>query len=216
MKTVRMTEALYSYVTEHTTLYDDVHRDLVDRTERLGNASIMQVGPDQGAFLTVLTQLMGAREAVEIGTFTGYSSLCIARGLAPGGRLLTCDVRPEWTDIARAAWERAGVADRIELRIGPAIETIRALPAEPVLDLAFIDADKSGYLGYYEELLPRIRPGGAIVADNVLWFGTVATPPFDEATTIIREFNDHVMSDKRVDAVTLTIGDGVLLIRKRP
>lgn len=215
MKTVRMTEDLLSYVTQHTNLYDTVQHELVAETERLGGPAIMQVGPDQGAFLTMLTRLLGVRTAVEIGTFTGYSALSIARGLAPGGRLITCEVNPAWAPMATAAWQQAGVADRVDLRIGPALDTIRALDPELVIDLAFVDADKTGYLGYYEELLPRLRPGGALLVDNVLWFGTVVQPPFDGSTTAIREFNDHVRRDDRVDVVVLTIGDGLSLIRKR-
>lgn len=214
MKTTKMTEALYSYVTEHTTLFDDVQRELMVNTEQLGGAAIMQVGPDQGAFLTLLTQLMGARKVVEVGTFTGYSSLCIARGLPPEGQLITCDTNTDWTAIAQRAWDRADVADLIDLRIGPAIDTIRSLPSDPTLDLAFIDADKSEYLSYYEELLPRLKPGGAILVDNVLWFGRVADPPSEESTSLIQEFNTHILHDKRVDAAILTIGDGVTLIRK--
>ena len=136
----------------------------------------MQVAPEQGAFLTLLTRLVGARRAIEVGTFTGYSSLCIARGLPAGGELLCCDVSEEWTAVARRFWEKAGVADKIELRIAPAAETLRALPAREDWDLAFIDADKPGYPVYYEEILRRLRPGGLILADNVLWMGRVADP----------------------------------------
>ncbi|MFE6921012.1 O-methyltransferase [Nocardia sp. NPDC057663] len=216
MKTIRMTESLMSYVNGHTNLFDDVLAQLVADTERLGSPAIMQVGPDQGAFLTLLTQLSGARRALEVGTFTGYSGLCIARGLPADGLLVTCDINREWTALATTAWRRAGVADRIQLEIGPAIDTIRALDPAISFDIAFIDADKTGYIDYYEEILPRLSPGGVILADNVLWFGTVAEPPFDQSTMAVRKFNDHVLADDRVDVVTLTIGDGVMLIRKRP
>src|SRR5262245_13370318 len=143
-----MTESLYDYVTAHSMPADDVERDLVARTAELGEVAIMQVGRDQGAFMTLLTQLTGARRAVEVGTFTGYSALCIARGLPADGQLLCCDVNPEWTEIGRQAWQAAGVADRVELRIAPAIETLKSLDPDPVIDLAFIDADKSGYIAY--------------------------------------------------------------------
>src|SRR6187397_1606963 len=150
---------------------DEVLTELRAETEALGDVSMMQVGSDQGSLLTARTRLAAARSAVEVGTFTGYSSICIARGLQPGGRLLCCDVSEEYTAIARRAWERAGVADRIELRIAPALETLRALPLEATIDVAFIDADKPNYVNYYDELLPRVRPGGLILADNTLWSG---------------------------------------------
>jgi caffeoyl-CoA O-methyltransferase len=161
--------------------------------------------------------MLGARRAVEVGTFTGYSSLCIARGLAPGGTLLCCDVSEEWTAIGRRAWERAGLADRIELRIAPAIETLRSLPTEPAIDLAFIDADKGGYPNYWEELAPRVRPGGLLLADNVLWSGRVADGEADEDGDLraIREFNDRVAADDRVDAVVLPAFDGLTIARRR-
>jgi caffeoyl-CoA O-methyltransferase len=217
-RTIPITERLYDYITEHSMPLDDIERDLVDETAALGNdLATMQIGPDQGALLTLLTRLMGARRAVEVGTFTGYSSLCIARGMPADGHLLCCDVSEEWTGVAKRAWARAGVADRIELRIAPAIETLRALPEEPVLDLAFIDADKDGYISYYEELLRRMRPGGVILADNVLWSGQVADPAaeHDENTVAVCAFNDHVAADDRVEAVVLSIGDGLTLARKR-
>src|SRR5262249_20750807 len=155
--------------------------------------------PEQGAFMTILTRLLGARSAIEIGTFTGYSALCIARGLADGGRLLCCDINEEWTAIAKEYWARAGVADRIELRIAPALEALATLPADPVIDLAFIDADKENYADYFEALLPRLRPNGAILVDNTLWSGAVVDPGRNEASTAaIRAFNDMVAADDRV------------------
>lgn len=229
LKTTPVTEELYDYLTAHSLPVDEVQRRLMERTARLGPLARMQIGPDQGAFLTLLARFMRARRAVEIGTFTGYSSLCIAQGLAPGGHLLCCDVNEEWGRIARDAWAEAGLADRIELRLGPALDTVRALAPDPVVDLAFIDADKESYIAYYEELLPRMRPGGALLADNVLWRGHVTDPDVgapapdasahrrarDADTRAIRAFNDHVAADGRVEAVMLSIGDGVTLIRKR-
>jgi caffeoyl-CoA O-methyltransferase len=196
---------------------DEVLTELRAETEALGDVSMMQVGSDQGSLLTALTRLAAARSAVEVGTFTGYSSICIARGLQPGGRLLCCDVSEEYTAIARRAWERAGVADRIELRIAPALETLRALPLEATIDVAFIDADKPNYVNYYDELLPRVRPGGLILADNTLWSGRVAdSPAADDAANLvaIRRFNDHVAADARVANYLLPIGDGLTLIVK--
>src|SRR5262249_27755264 len=158
-------------------------RALEAETAALGPISMMQIAREQGVFLTLLARILGARRAVEIGTFTGYSAISIARGLVPGGRLLCCDVSEEWTAIARRYWARAGVADRIELQLAPALETLRTLPLTPEIDLVFIDADKTNYRRYYEELLPRLRPGGLIVFDNVLWGGQVADPSNQEEST---------------------------------
>jgi len=173
----------------------------------------MQVAPEQAAFLTLLTRIMGARLAVEIGTFTGFSALAIARGLAADGRLICLDISAEYTSIARRYWERAGVADRVELRIGDARETVREL-TETDVDLAFIDADKSSYPVYWEELVPRMRPGGVILLDNVLRHGRVLDPQSADDRAIVA-FNDLVAADKRVEAVLLPIADGVTIARKR-
>jgi caffeoyl-CoA O-methyltransferase len=175
----------------------------------------MQIGDDQGQLLTMLTRLVGARRAVEVGTFTGYSSLCIARGPADG-QLLCCDVSEEWTRIAVRAWQQAGLADRIELRLAPALETLRALPAGAELDLVFIDADKPNYGGYWDELVPRVRPGGLLLADNVLWSGEIVEPDEDDRNrTALREFNDKVAADDRVELVMLPAFDGLTIARKR-
>ncbi|MFJ8045445.1 O-methyltransferase [Kitasatospora sp. NPDC096147] len=205
------------YVLDHCTPADRVLRELAAETRALpGGAARMQVSHDEGAFLTLLTRLTGARSAVEVGVFTGYSSLCIARGLAEGGRLLACDVNEEWGGIARRHWERAGVADRIDLVIAPALETLRALPAAPEVDLAFVDADKAGYPAYYEELVPRLRPGGLIVLDNVFLGGRVLDPAFDGPDhRAVRELNAFVAADPRVEAVMLPLRDGVTVARKR-
>jgi caffeoyl-CoA O-methyltransferase len=176
----------------------------------------MQVSSDEGAFLTMLTRMVDARFAIEVGAFTGYSSICIARGLAAGGRLLACDTSQEWTAIARRYWQRAGVADRIDLAIGPASETLRALPADPPVDLAFIDADKASYPAYYEELLGRLRPGGLIALDNTLLGGRVLDPAYqEEHHQAMRGLNDLIAADERVEAVMLTVRDGLTLARKR-
>lgn len=191
-------------------------RGLRAETAALGDPATMQIGEDQGQLLTMLTSLVGARRAVEIGTFTGYSSLCIARGLADGGSLLCCDISSEWTAIGARAWAAAGVADRIVLRIGRALDTLRSLPEDDLFDLAFIDADKPGYVAYWNELVPRVRPGGLLLADNVLWSGRIADPAdTDRNTEALRAFNDVVAADDRVEAVVLTAYDGLTIARRR-
>ncbi|WP_049579560.1 O-methyltransferase [Streptomyces sp. SBT349] len=209
--------ALNDYLLDHATPADDVLRELADETRRsLPEHLTMQISQDEGAFLTLLVRLTGARSAVEVGTFTGYSSICIARGLAPGGRLLACDVSEEWTSVARRYWRRAGVGDRIDLRIAPAADTLRALPREETVDFAFIDADKVGYPVYYEELVTRLRPGGLIVLDNMLRSGRVVDPDAqDPADVAIREINDTLTADPRVESVLLPVRDGIALARKR-
>lgn len=215
-KFISLTPDIYSYLVDHNAPLDPALRDLQAETAALGGISMMQIAVEQGAFLTLLARLLNAKRAVEVGTFTGYSSICIARGLAEGGTLLCCDVSEEWTGIARKAWTKAGLDDRIELRIAPALETLRALPRTRDIDLAFIDADKPNYEHYYEELLPRIRPNGLIVFDNVLWSGAVADPAnTDESTTALRALNDALAKDDRVDAVMLPVADGLFLVRPR-
>ena len=215
-KSFHLSAAVHEYLVRHGTPPDPVLRDLAEETVRLGQISMMQIAPEQGAFMTLLARAIGARRAVEVGTFTGYSALCIARGLPDDGSLLACDVSEAWTAIARRYWERAGVAKKIELRIGPGVDTLRSLPVEPRFDLGFIDADKPAYPHYYEEILKRLRPGGLILVDNVLWFGRVADPMDDEPQTrAIRAFNDAVAADARVDCVMLPVSDGLTLLRKR-
>lgn len=215
-KGIGLETELHEYLVAHGSPPDAVQRALIERTHaELGEWSRMQIAPEQGAFMTMLTRLLGVRYAVEVGTFTGYSALCIARGLTDDGRLLCCDVNDEWVGIGREHWEQAGVADRIEVRIAPALETLRALPAEQVIDLAFVDADKENYAAYYEELLARLSPNGVILVDNVLWSGAVIDPARDdESTRAIRAFNDLVVADDRVDQVMLPIADGFTLIRR--
>lgn len=216
-KSFLLDDRLQSYVVAHAPSVDDVERALIEETSAMPNAG-MQISADQGAFIGLLATVIGARRAVEVGTFTGYSALRIARALppAPDGHLLCCDVNAEWTAVGRRYWRAAGVDDRIELRIGPAADTLRALPPHEQFDLAFIDADKEGYRTYYEELLPRMRRDGIILVDNVLWNGRVVDDSADDETTaVIRAFNDHVAADPRVDSVMLTVGDGLTMIRKR-
>jgi len=215
-KSLRMDAALHAYLVAHGTPPDEIQSALIDETRGLGDISIMQIAPEQGAFMMLLARMLGARRAIEIGTFTGYSALCLARGLSDDGVLLCCDVSEKWTNIARRYWEKAGVAHKIDLRIGRAMDTLAKLPRQADFDIAFIDADKSGYLGYFEALLPRIRRGGAILVDNVLWTGAVVDPAADDKDTVaIREFNDRVAADPRVECVMLPIADGLTLLRKR-
>jgi len=215
-KSFLLSPEIHAYLVAHGTPPDPILAELARETAQVGPLAMMQVAPEQGAFLTLVTRLVGARRAIEVGTFTGYSALCIARGLAEGGRLLCCDVSEEWTSVARRYWQKAGVAERIELRIAPAAETLRALPEREEWDLAFIDADKPGYPVYYEEILRRLRPGGLLLADNVLWMGRVVDPAADDpATQAIRAFNDLVARDERVEKVMLPISDGLTLVRKR-
>ncbi len=207
---------LHDYVLAQSAQPDPVARSLIDATVALGGASGMQISPDQGTFMTILASVIAPTFAVEVGTFTGYSALAVARGLPEGGRLLCCDISEEWTAIGREHWERAGVADRIDLVIAPAIETLEALPSDQVIDMAFIDADKGGYIDYYEAIFARLAPRGVILVDNTLWNGEVLNPDNTEADTgHIRAFNAHVAADGRVEAVVLTVGDGLTLIRKR-
>jgi len=205
------------YLLTHCTPADELLRELAAETREADpDAAGMQVSHDEGQLLTMLTRLAGARRAVEVGVFTGYSSICIARGMPDGGHLLACDVSERWTSIARRYWKRAGLEERIELRIAPALDTLRALPAEPVIDLAFIDADKGNYPLYYEELLARLRPGGLIILDNVLRGGGVADPAVrDSGTVAMRRLNDLIAGDGRVESVMLPVRDGVTLARRR-
>ena len=217
MRSFEVTDEVRSYAVEHGTWRpDDEVRQLQEQTRALGDVAGMQIGDDQGQLLTMLTRLVGARRAVEVGTFTGYSSLCIARGLEAGGRLLCCDVSEEWTAVARAAWAAADVADRIDLTIAPALQTLRRLPIDAELDLVFIDADKQGYAAYWAELVPRVRIGGLLLADNVLWSGRITASAGDDANlAALQEFNDLVAADDRVEAVVLTAYDGLTIARRR-
>lgn len=207
--------AVNDYLVAHSEPADEVLRDLAAETHReLAGQAVMQISHDEGELLTMLVRLVGARRAVEVGTFTGYSSICIARGLPDDGHLLCCDVSEEYTSVARRYWERAGLSDRIELRIAPALETLRALPAGRELDFAFVDADKAGYAAYVEEILTRVRPGGLIVLDNMLRDGRVLDPQNDDDRAIA-SLNDALLADDRVDVVLLPVRDGVSLARVR-
>jgi len=215
-KFVHMTAALHDYVVRVGTRQDELARRLAEETAKLGQIAIMQVAPDEGAMLTLLARAIGAKRAIEVGTFTGYSAIAIARGLPDDGRLLCCDVNEDWAKIARRYFAEAGVAQKVDLRIAPAIETIRALPSTAELDFAFIDADKTSYDAYYEELLPRMRAGGLLLIDNVLWDGKVVdAKDQSESTVAIRALNEKIAKDERVDVSLVPISDGVTICRKR-
>jgi caffeoyl-CoA O-methyltransferase len=215
-KSFQLSPEIHAYLIRHGTPPDAIQRELMEETWRLGGISIMQIAPEQGTFMTMLARAIGAKRAVEVGTFTGYSSLCIARGLPDDGKLLCCDVSEEWTAVGKRFWEKAGVAHKIELKVGPAVETLRALPEQELFDLGFIDADKPAYPVYYEEILKRLRPNGLILVDNVLWMGNVVNPDAQDPHTLaIRAFNEMVAADARVDCVMLAVSDGLSILRKR-
>jgi caffeoyl-CoA O-methyltransferase len=212
-----LTPELHDYVVEHGARRDEVLRELAAETAELGGIAIMQISPEQGAFMTLLVRAMGARRALELGTFTGYSAICIARGLPGDGELVSCDVNEEWAGIARRHFDRAGLAERIDLRLGPALDTLRAMPATDPFDFAFIDADKVGYLDYYEETLRLLRPGGLAMIDNVLRGGRVVQPDHDdEGDRVVLELNRRIAADERVDVAMLGVSDGITLALKRP
>jgi caffeoyl-CoA O-methyltransferase len=211
-------EDLHAYMVEHGARQDEVLRRLERETAEMGEIAGMQIAPDQGALMTLLCRLIGVREAIELGTFTGYSAICIARGLAPGGRLIACELDEGYAETAARNFEAAGVADRIEIRIGPALETLRALPQREVFELGFIDADKTEYPDYYEELLARTRPGGLVLVDNVFGGGAIVgdTPGFsDDSLAAIRTLNDRIRDDERVDVAMVGVADGLTFVRKR-
>jgi len=214
-RTLTLTDDLVDYVHRFGVREGPVLAVLRAQTMKLPEHN-MQIGPEQGAFMALLVKLTGARRILEIGTFTGYSSTAMALALPPDGRILCCDVSREWTDIARQAWTDAGVADLVELRLGPATETLTTLDGDS-FDLAFIDADKPSYDAYYEGCLRVVRPGGLILIDNVLWSGRVADPAEDDETVrVIRALNEKIASDERVDQVILPLGDGLTMARVRP
>ena len=213
-RTITITDDLVAYVHTYGVREHPVLAAIRERTAPLPQ-HIMQIGPDQGAFMALLVKLIDARRILEIGTFTGYSSTAMALALPPDGRMLCCDVSREWTDIARAAWAEAGVEDRIELRLAPATETLATLEDDS-FDLSFIDADKPNYDAYYEGCLRVVRPGGLILIDNVLWSGDVADPAVDnDNVRAIRALNEKIAADERVDHVLLPLADGLTMARVR-
>jgi predicted O-methyltransferase YrrM len=216
-KTLPMSEALETYLREVSLREPGILRRLREETAGLPEAQ-MQIAPEQGQFLNLLVGLLGAKRIIEVGTFTGYSALWMAQALPEDGRLVACDVSEEWTDIARRYWAEAGVAERIDLRLAPALETLEALLEEERghYDLAFIDADKANYEAYYEACLKLLDSTGLVVIDNTLWSGRVIDPEADDEDTVaIRQFNDKLHADERVDLSLLPLADGLTLARKR-
>jgi caffeoyl-CoA O-methyltransferase len=207
-------ERIEQYAAEHTTPVDPLFERLAAETREKKTAPQMMVGLLEGRFLEFLVRLTGAKMVVELGTFTGWSSISMATGLPHGGRVVTCDVDPEAQEIARRYAEEAGVADRIDYRLGPGLETLETLGGP--FDLVFIDADKPNYVNYYEAVLPKLADDGLIVVDNVLWSGRVVDEADDDESTLaIREINEHIRNDQRVVCVMLTVRDGMTLVRKR-
>jgi caffeoyl-CoA O-methyltransferase len=207
---------VHAYLVERGARQDEVLRRLAAETGQLGGISVMQVAPDQGALITLLVRAIGARRAIELGTFTGYSAICIARGLPDDGELVACELNEAWAEVAQRYFSEAGVTERVDLRLGPALETLRAMPNEESFDFAFIDADKEGYPDYYEECLARLRPGGVVMIDNVLMSGNVLGPgPDDASARTIAALNERIATDGRVEVAMLGIADGVTLALKR-
>ena len=215
-KFTSLSPELYRYLLDSSWRPDEIERELIARTSDLGPEAAMQTAPDQAALLAMLVRLTGAVRIAEIGTFTGLSALAMARALPDDGRLLCCDLSDEWVNIGRPYWKRAGIDHKIEVMIGSASATLRGLAKDTTFDMSYIDADKSGYLDYYEQLLDRTRSGGIIALDNVLWGGCVIdVDDHSRSTTSIREVNRHIADDNRVDVVMLAIGDGLTIARKK-
>ena len=216
--TLKLTDSVYDYMLEHSLRESEACRLLREETAPM-KMGMMQVSPEQGQFMAFLVRLTGTRRALEIGTFTGYSALCVAQALPSDGRLVCCDVSEEWTSVGQRYWQSAGVSDKIDLKIGPATETLQALREdgeEGRYDFAFIDADKENYLVYYENVLSLLRTGGVLLIDNVLWGGSVANPgKNDDDTNAIRTLNQHLHGDDRVLLSMLPVGDGLTLALKR-
>jgi caffeoyl-CoA O-methyltransferase len=211
-----LTPELHRYMVEHGSRQDEVLARVEKDTDAMGSIAMMQIAPDQGALLTLLARLIGARLAVEVGTFTGYSAICIARGLVPGGRLVCCELSEDYARTALDALSEAKLEDAVDMRVGPALATLQTMPQDEQVDLAFIDADKESYPQYYEELLARLRPGGLMLLDNVLLGGRVLDPPSDDGSArAMARLNDAIAGDERVDCAMVGVADGVTLVRKR-
>lgn len=217
-RTLTFDDRLYQYLLDHSVRETPIMRALREITRHEEGAG-MQIGPEQGQFMALLVELLGAKRIIEIGTFTGYSALCMAQAMPKDGKLICCDVSKEWTAVGRPFWEQAGIEDRIELRIAPALETLDAMLQNNQagqFDMAFIDADKPNYPNYYERCLKLIRPGGLLMFDNTLWSGAIADPSDqDEDTLALRKLNDMLYKDERVGISLVPIGDGLTLARKR-
>lgn len=217
-RTLTIDDRLYGYLLDHSLRELPLLARLREETARMPEAN-MQIAPEQGQFMALLVELVAAKRAIEVGTFTGYSALCVARAMGPDGKLVCCDISEAFTAVARRYWAEGGVADRIELKLGPALDTLDAMlksGGAEQYDFAFIDADKINYDGYYERVLKLLRRGGLAAIDNMLWDGAVADPKNNEADTIaIRRLNEKIHRDERVTASLVPIGDGLLLARRR-
>jgi predicted O-methyltransferase YrrM len=215
--TINMSREIYEYLHKVSLREPEVLQKLREQTHKM-SMSQMQISPEQGQFMRLLIELMGAKKTLDIGTFTGYSALSVALGLPADGQVIACDINGEWTKIARQYWEMSGVGNRIDLRLAPAVETLKELLAQGqanTFDFSFIDADKANYSNYYELSLKLVRPGGLIAIDNVLWDGKVADPAENDSNTVaIRQLNDFIKTDTRVSISMLPIGDGLTLARK--
>lgn len=217
-RSIQLTDAVYAYLLNHSLREPEVLARLRAETAAMPQG-LMQVAPEQGQFIALLVELIGARRTVEVGTFTGYSTLCVALALPADGRIVACDISETFTAVGRRYWAEAGVADKIDLRLGPALATLDALlnaDGAGAFDFMFVDADKENYLNYYERGLSLLRPGGLMAIDNVLWNGGVADrAQNDDETRAIRALNDRVHGDARVSLSLVPIGDGLTLARKR-
>ena len=217
-RTLSLTDAVYDYLCDHSLRETTVQRQLRRATHKMEN-SVMQISPEQGQFMQFLVSIIGASNTIEVGVYTGYSALCVALGLPEDGRIIACDINEEWTKIALEYWKKAGVADKIDLQIAPALDTLTELEKKGRknhFDFAFIDADKVNYDIYYEKCLNLVRPGGVVAIDNVLWSGAVAdVSAMDENTKAIRSLNAKLHKDERVDLSMIPLGDGLTLVRKK-
>jgi caffeoyl-CoA O-methyltransferase len=214
-KFTALTDELHDYVVANGAREDEVLARVREETAAMGDIAVMQIAPDQGALMTMLARITGARRALEVGTFTGYSAICIARGLADGGELVACELDPERAAIAERNIEAAGLGDRVDLRVGPAAETLAELAGSEPFDLAFIDADKSSYPAYYEAALELLRPGGLLILDNVLMDGRVLDPAESDSAAVVARLNGEIASDPRVEIAMIAVADGLTLARKR-
>lgn len=214
-KSIVVTEAIYDYMSRQSAAPSAIQEKLIRQTQDLGDSAEMQIPHEQAVLLGLLVKVTAATTIVEVGTYTGYSTLAFAQAVPEGGTVISCDVSEEWTAIGRQAWQAAGVADRVDLRIGQAVDTLAALPQSPHIDLVFLDADKKGYRTYWDLLVPRVRSGGLLIADNVLYYGEAASSEATGNAAAIRDFNAHVLADRRVESVMIPVADGLTLARKK-
>jgi caffeoyl-CoA O-methyltransferase len=214
-KFIQITPELHRYTVEHSSFRDDVVADVEQAGEEMGSLASMQIAGDQAAFMTILVRAIGAHDAVEVGTFLGYGALALARGLPDDGRLVCCELDEGYAERAREHLRAAGLDQRVEIRVGPALETLRAMQRTEQFDFAFIDADKTEYIDYFEETLARLRPNGVVLIDNTLRDGSVLDPGDSDAARVIAQINDLLAEDERVDVALLGFADGITMVRKR-